>query len=140
MTNESNPLGLKHLGVMTGHVYDGARFELLDKVPVPKRTAPSTLLVEITGQEFTSLCPATGGPDFGAITIIYEPRDWMVESKSLKLYLESYRQERDFHEACCAKILDHLVKLLDPKMMRVQGKFNARGGWSINPTVDYFVS
>jgi 7-cyano-7-deazaguanine reductase len=128
---------LKHLGILTGHEYSGAKFELLDRVPVPQSKTAATLTVTITGEEFTSLCPATGGPDFGKLNIVYRPREWMVESKSLKLYLETYRQERDFHEACISRICDHLVMLLDPNFIVVEGVFNPRGGWAICPTVEW---
>lgn len=129
---------LKHLGVMTGHVYEGASHMLLDRVPVPIAEQVSQsevvgLRVTIVGDEFTALCPATGGPDFGRIIIKYDPNEWLVESKSLKLYLESFRQERMFHEAAVQRICDDLCRLLDPLWMQVKGKFRARGGWAIRP-------
>lgn len=127
---------LKHLGVMTGHVYEGADTGLLDRVPVPQAADSAhanALRVTIVGDEFTALCPATGGPDFGRIIVKYDPQHFLVESKSLKLYLESYRQERMFHEAAVQKICDDLCELLDPMWMRVKGVFKARGGWSIRP-------
>ena len=87
--------------------------------------------------EFTALCPITGQPDFGRIVIRYIPRQRMVESKSLKLYLFSFRNQGDFHEDCVNKILKDLVKLMDPKYLEVTGFFNARGGISIVPFANY---
>jgi 7-cyano-7-deazaguanine reductase len=83
--------------------------------------------------EFTSLCPVTGQPDFGKITIRYIPGERMVESKSLKLYLFSFRSHGDFHEDCVNIILNDLKTLMDPKYIEVFGEFNPRGGISIRP-------
>ena len=87
--------------------------------------------------EFTALCPITGQPDFGHIVISYIPRTLMVESKSLKLYLFSFRNQGDFHEDCVNIIMKDLVKLMDPKYIEVTGYFNPRGGISIVPFVNY---
>lgn len=87
--------------------------------------------------EFTSLCPITGQPDFAAIYISYVPDNFLVESKSLKLYLFSFRNHGDFHEDCVNKIMKDLVKLLDPKYLEVLGKFTPRGGISIDPFCNY---
>lgn len=87
--------------------------------------------------EFTSLCPKTGQPDFGRIVINYIPRERMVESKSLKLYLFSFRNHGDFHEDCVNIIMKDLVKLMDPKYIEVRGIFNPRGGISIYPFANY---
>lgn len=87
--------------------------------------------------EFTSLCPKTGQPDFGRITINYIPRVRMVESKSLKLYLFSFRNHGDFHEDCVNIIMKDLVRLMDPKYIEVIGTFNPRGGISICPFANY---
>ncbi|MCL2013743.1 MAG: preQ(1) synthase [Oscillospiraceae bacterium] len=89
--------------------------------------------VEFECPEFTSLCPLTGQPDFGIITIRYIPSKKMLESKSLKLYLFSFRNNGDFHEDCVNIILKDLRKILSPKYIEVRGKFNARGGISIHP-------
>ena len=83
--------------------------------------------------EFTTLCPKTGQPDFGHIRITYIPRHKMVESKSLKLYLFSFRNHGDFHEDCVNIIMKDLWKLMDPLYIEVQGYFMPRGGISINP-------
>lgn len=83
--------------------------------------------------EFTSLCPKTGQPDFATIYISYIPGDFMVESKSLKLYLFSFRNHGDFHEDCVNIIMDDLINLLQPRYIEVWGKFLPRGGLSIDP-------
>lgn len=83
--------------------------------------------------EFTTLCPKTGQPDFGHIYISYIPRERMVESKSLKLYLFSFRNHGDFHEDCVNIIMKDLCRLMDPKYIEVRGVFMPRGGISIHP-------
>lgn len=87
--------------------------------------------------EFTSLCPKTHQPDFAKIVINYIPREKMVESKSLKLYLFSFRNHGDFHEDCVNMIMKDLVKLMEPKYLEVIGIFNPRGGISIYPFANY---
>ena len=83
--------------------------------------------------EFSTLCPKTGQPDFGHIYITYIPRERMVESKSLKLYLFSFRNHGDFHEDCVNIIMKDLARLMDPKYIEVRGVFMPRGGISIYP-------
>ncbi|MDR2904076.1 MAG: preQ(1) synthase, partial [Clostridiales bacterium] len=90
-------------------------------------------MVKFNCPEFTSLCPITGQPDFAAVYINYIPDELMVESKSLKLYLFSFRNRGDFHEDCMNIILKDLRSLLNPKFIEVQGKFTPRGGISIDP-------
>lgn len=87
--------------------------------------------------EFTTLCPKTGQPDFGRIYISYIPRVKMVESKSLKLYLFSFRNHGDFHEDCVNKIMKDLIRLMNPKYIEVTGIFTPRGGISIYPYANY---
>lgn len=94
-------------------------------------------LVTFNCPEFTSLCPKTGQPDFAKIIISYIPRERMVESKSLKLYLFSFRNHGDFHEDCVNIIMKDLVKLMDPKYIEVTGIFTPRGGISIYPFANY---
>ena len=94
-------------------------------------------LVTFNCPEFTTLCPKTGQPDFGHIYISYIPRERMVESKSLKLYLLSFRNHGDFHEDCVNIIMKDLVKLMDPKYLEVTGWFMPRGGISIYPFANY---
>jgi 7-cyano-7-deazaguanine reductase len=84
--------------------------------------------VEMTCPEFTCVCPMTGQPDFATVRIRYVPDLRCVELKSLKLYLWSFREEGHFHEAVTNRILDDLVKLLDPRKMTVVGDFAVRGG------------
>ena len=93
--------------------------------------------VKFNCPEFTSLCPITGQPDFAAITISYVPDIRMVESKSLKLYLFSFRNHGDFHEDCVNIIMKDLIRLMDPKYIEVWGKFTPRGGISIDPYCNY---
>lgn len=83
--------------------------------------------------EFTSLCPITGQPDYGRIFVSYIPKDLCVESKSLKLYLVSFRNEGTFGETCVQRIADDLVSLLEPHFVRVYGDFTPRGGIAIRP-------
>lgn len=87
--------------------------------------------------EFTSLCPKTGQPDFARIIIRYIPRVKMVESKSLKLYLFSFRNHGDFHEDCVNIIMKDLVRLMEPRYIEVLGIFTPRGGISIHPFANY---
>ncbi len=84
--------------------------------------------IQIVCPEFTSLCPKTGQPDFGTITFTYTPAQKCVELKSLKLYLWSFRNEGQFHEAVTNRILDDLVRALRPRQMTVVGDFYVRGG------------
>ena len=93
--------------------------------------------VKFNCPEFTSLCPITGQPDFATIYISYIPDVRMVESKSLKLYLYSFRNHGDFHEDCVNIIMKDLIKLMDPKYIEVWGKFTPRGGISIDPYCNY---
>ena len=93
--------------------------------------------VKFNCPEFTSLCPITGQPDFATIYISYVPGERMVESKSLKLYLFSFRNHGDFHEDCVNIIMKDLIRLMDPKYIEVWGKFTPRGGISIDPYCNY---
>ena len=93
--------------------------------------------VKFNCPEFTSLCPMTGQPDFATIYISYVPDKKLVESKSLKLYLFSFRNHGDFHEDCINIILEDLIKLMAPKYIEVWGKFTPRGGISIDPYCNY---
>lgn len=88
--------------------------------------------------EFTSLCPKTGQPDFATITVNYIADKWMVESKSLKLYLFSFRNHGDFHEDCVAKMAKDLNLLLKPRYLEIIGEFTPRGGIAIYPFVQKY--
>ncbi len=94
-------------------------------------------LVTFNCPEFTSLCPKTGQPDFARIVINYIPNERMVESKSLKLYLFSFRNHGDFHEDCVNIIMKDLIKLMDPRYIEVRGIFTPRGGISIYPFANW---
>ena len=93
--------------------------------------------VQFNCPEFTALCPITGQPDFAEIKIMYIPDKRMVESKSLKLYMFSFRNHGDFHEDVINIILNDLVKLMDPRYIEVLGLFLPRGGISIYPYANY---
>jgi len=93
--------------------------------------------VQFNCPEFTSLCPITGQPDFAEIKIMYIPAERMVESKSLKIYLFSFRNHGDFHEDCVNTIMKDLVRLMEPKYIEVVGLFTPRGGISIYPYANY---
>ena len=102
----------------------------LERVPNPH---PGTNYVaRFTSPEFTSLCPVTGQPDFAHIVIDYVPGDWLVESKSLKLYLSSFRNHGAFHEDCTVRIAKDLADLLHPKWLRIGGYWYPRGGIPID--------
>lgn len=93
----------------------------------PNRTRVRRYTVEFSCPEFTCICPMSGFPDFATINIRYVPRDWCVELKSLKLYVNKFRNEGIFHEDVTNRILDDLVELLDPWEMEVVADFNVRG-------------
>lgn len=93
--------------------------------------------IEIVCPEFTSVCPKTGQPDFGEIRIVYVPRDQCIELKSLKIYLQSYRNQGIFYEHVVNKILDDLVASCQPRHCRVVGSFRPRGGITTSVTAIY---
>lgn len=103
---------------------------ILEKVPAGH--AGTDYVVRFTAPEFTSICPMTGQPDFAHIVIDYIPGDWLVESKSLKLYLHSFRNHGAFHEDCSIDIDKRLVDLLDPKWLRIGAYWYPRGGIPID--------
>ena len=103
----------------------------------PNKHPDNDYLVTFDGYEFTSLCPKTGQPDFAKVFISYIPTEEMVESKSLKLYLFSFRNHGDFHEDCVNVIMKDLIALMNPKYIEVWGKFLPRGGISIDPYCNY---
>lgn len=102
----------------------------LDRVPNPH---PDTdYLARFTVPEFTSLCPVTGQPDFAILVIDYVPGQWLVESKSLKLYMHSFRNHGAFHEDCTVAIGKRLADLLEPRFLRIGGYWYPRGGIPID--------
>ena len=102
----------------------------LERVANPRPDAQ--YLVRFAVPEFTSLCPLTGQPDFAHLVIDYVPRGWIVESKSLKLFLNSFRNHGAFHEACTMEVARRLVDLLDPLWLRIGGYWYPRGGMPID--------
>lgn len=108
----------------------GPEEAVLDRVPNPRGEAE--YLARFTFPEFTSICPVTGQPDFGILMIDYVPDQWLVESKSLKLYLQSFRNHGAFHEDCTVSIGKRIVELLEPRWFRIGGYFNPRGGMPID--------
>ena len=103
---------------------------VLDRVPNPH---PDTdYVARFTAPEFTTLCPITGQPDFAHLVIDYVPKAWLVESKSLKFYLVSFRNHGHFHEACTIAIGKRLATLLKPKWLRIGGYWYPRGGMPID--------
>ena len=127
-TRENENLNL--LGKKTEYKSDYAP-EVLETFQ--NRHPENDYFVKFNCPEFTSLCPITRQPDFATIYISYIPAEKMVESKSLKLYLFSFRNHGDFHEDCVNKIMKDLVKLMNPRYIEVWGKFTPRGGISIDP-------
>ena len=102
----------------------------LDRVPNPHRD--TDYLARFTAPEFTSLCPVTGQPDFAILVIDYVPDAWLVESKSLKLYLHSFRDHGAFHEDCTIGIGKRLAERLEPRFLRIGGYWYPRGGIPID--------
>ena len=103
---------------------------VLDRVPNPH--ADTDYLARFTAPEFTSLCPVTGQPDFATLVIDYVPDRWLVESKSLKLYLGAFRNHGAFHEDCTVGIGRRLAALLEPRWLRIGGYWYPRGGIPID--------
>ena len=136
MMNEDNRKseGLHALGNKTKYSMDYAP-EVLETFE--NKHPENDYWVQFNCPEFTSLCPITGQPDFAEIKIMYLPDQKMVESKSLKLYLFSFRNHGDFHEDCINIIMKDLVRLMEPKYIEVLGIFTPRGGISIYPYANY---
>jgi 7-cyano-7-deazaguanine reductase len=103
----------------------------------PNASPQRDYTIEIVCPEFTSLCPKTGQPDFGTITFIYTPEASCVELKSLKLYLQSFRNEGIFYESVVNRLLDDFVAACHPRRCRVVGAFTPRGGITTTVTCDY---
>ena len=136
MSREKNEMGDMSLLGNKKNVYpDNYAPEMLETFV--NKHPDNDYFVKFNCPEFTSLCPITGQPDFATITISYVPDVKMVESKSLKLYLFSFRNHGDFHEDCVNIIMKDLIKLMEPKYIEVWGKFTPRGGISIDPYCNY---
>lgn len=125
---------LKSLGQKTFYHFN-YNPESLESVPNPHPN--KHYFIKFNCPEFTSLCPITGQPDFASIYLSYIPHKLIVESKSLKLYLFSFRNHGAFHEDCINIIANDLIALLKPFYLEVWGKFLPRGGLSIDPYVNY---
>jgi len=132
----SDTKNLKSLGSQgTKYTYDKPDFNLLETFE--NQHLKNDYEIYINAPEFTSLCPKTGQPDFATIEVWYEPDRLCVESKSFKLYLGSFRQHGEFHEDCTNRIMNHLVKLLEPKWIKVKGNFSPRGGIAFVPSCEW---
>lgn len=119
------------LGGPSTYQYDNPDASVLEVFANPYPSAPWA--VGLLCDEFTTLCPVTGQPDYGRLRVDYVPAGWCVESKSLKLYLMRYRNHGTFHEACVNQVADDIVERIEPRYLRVYGYFNARGGIAIRP-------
>lgn len=128
----------KNLTILGTHVArfpqspDQARLET-----IPFSGKRDGITVNLSTDEFTSLCPVTGQPDFGTIEISYAPSKLLVESKSLKLYLFSFRNVGMFQEEIVRRIMTDLKKALRPKSIRVSGRFKPRGGITLTPAAEW---
>lgn len=135
MRNEKELEGVSLLGNQGTKYTDDYAPEVLETFI--NKHPDNDYMVTFDAYEFTSKCPKTGQPDFAKIVISYVPSERMVESKSLKLYLFSFRERGDFHEDCVNTIMKDLVKLMSPKYLEVRGIFSPRGGISIFPFANY---
>lgn len=127
--------GITKLGMeKTEYSYKNPSIQILETFenPSPGRE----YIIELRFPEFTSLCPKTGQPDFGEITIYYTPKEWCIESKSFKLYLFAFRQYGAFMESITNKIFNDCWTACSPSWMKVVGKFNPRGGMYITVAVE----
>ncbi len=120
------------LSMLGSHTETAANPEAAVLEKVPSGHAGTDYVVRFTAPEFTSLCPMTGQPDFAHIVIDYIPNEWLVESKSLKLFLHSFRNHGAFHEDCSIYIAKRLVDLLQPKWLRIGAYWYPRGGIPID--------
>jgi 7-cyano-7-deazaguanine reductase len=133
--NKEELKGVSFLGSQNTRYPDNYAPEMLESFI--NKHQDNDYFVKFNCPEFTSLCPMTGQPDFATIYISYVPYQLMVESKSLKLYLFSFRNHGDFHEDCINIIMKDLIKLMEPNYIEVWGKFTPRGGISIDPYCNY---
>jgi len=129
MTAESIYSNLTQLGGRTP-LPESPEQALLERVPNPQKGI--AYVVRFTAPEFTSLCPITGQPDFAHLVIDYLPGDWLVESKSLKLFLGSFRNHGSFHEDCTISIARRLIACIEPQWLRIGGYWYPRGGMPID--------
>ncbi len=125
----TDPSGLTQLGSLS-QTPASPENAVLERVPNPHKDTP--YLARFTAPEFTSLCPVTGQPDFAHLVIDYAPRDWLIESKSLKLFLASFRNHGAFHEDCTVAIGKRIVETANPVWLRIGGYWYPRGGIPID--------
>lgn len=121
---------MKELGKNSTYNLDNPKQEILDAVENPHKDVD--YCVSLSCPEFTSICPITGQPDFAHIVIDYVPDQDIVESKSLKLYLFSYRNHGAFHESCTVSIAKDIIATINPKWLRISGYWYPRGGIPID--------
>ena len=125
----ADSLELTQLG-RSGEAADSPEQARLERVPNPQ--SDITYLARFTAPEFTSLCPVTGQPDFAHLVVDYAPGDWLIESKSLKLFLTSFRNHGAFHEDCTLTIARRMVEVARPRWLRIGGYWYPRGGIPID--------
>ena len=129
---------LTKLGKTTAYKYSKPDYRAIETFPNPRPSKYGDYSITFFAEEFTSLCPVTGQPDFGKLTIQYIPDKLCIESKSLKLYLGSYRLEKGFMEQLVNCIVLDLTRTCSPKFMKVIGTFNIRGGIGIKVESDTY--
>ena len=125
----TDPSGLTQLGSLS-QTPASPEDAVLERVPNPHKDTP--YLARFTAPEFTSLCPVTGQPDFAHLVIDYAPGDWLIESKSLKLFLAAFRNHGAFHEDCTVAIGKRIVETANPVWLRIGGYWYPRGGIPID--------
>ena len=125
----TDPSGLTQLGSLS-QTPASPENAVLERVPNPHKDTP--YLARFTAPEFTSLCPVTGQPDFAHLVIDYAPGDWLIESKSLKLFLAAFRNHGAFHEDCTVAIGKRIVETANPVWLRIGGYWYPRGGIPID--------
>ena len=126
---DTDTTGLTQLGQATAAPLNPDQAKL-ERAPNPH--AGALYLARFTAPEFTSICPVTGQPDFGVLVLDYVPADWIVESKSLKLFLQSFRNHGAFHEDCTLQVAKRVIEAISPQWLRIGGYWNARGGMPID--------
>jgi 7-cyano-7-deazaguanine reductase len=130
MTNPADPHpSLTQLGRQTAPAASPEQ-AVLERAPNPH--PDDIYLARFTAPEFTSLCPVTGQPDFAHLVIDYAPGEWLVESKSLKLYLTSFRNHGAFHEGCTVDVAKKIMETVKPRWLRIGGYWYPRGGIPID--------
>ena len=140
-TDDLRALGVSRDNNKNSYLFDFPDPNTLEKFETPSRPETNRnladMMLNITASEFSSLCPITGQPDYATIMIDYIPDQYCVESKSMKLYLNGFRNHGEFHESCVNRIINDLIDLLDPHWMRVVGFFTPRGGIPFHPSAEW---